>query len=183
MKTHQSVVDFHAMGSLSFSVSPRVQSFQLRSQPWHAQCLYFPSCFWFSSLILRIIPSHSRSSLWSELPASVLARFCPVYKLAIYPDGSVVFDAKEHVRVKEVQNYQIDAAAVQALIAKFQAAHYFSLAPAYTHITMPDGTEMMVTDLPTTYTSLSLDGRTKKVEDYVGAPKELGQLEARTAGR
>jgi hypothetical protein len=102
---------------------------------------------------------------------------CPVYKLSIYPDGSVVYDGKEYVRVKEVQHYQIGAAAVQELIAKFQAAHYFSFAPAYNHITMPDGTEMSVTDMPTTYTSLSLDGRTKKVENYVGAPQELRQLE------
>ena len=102
---------------------------------------------------------------------------CPVYKLAIYPDGSVVYDGKEYVRVKEVQNYRIDAGAVQELIAKFQNAHYFSLASKYDTIKTADGKEMSVTDLPTTYTSLSLDGRTKKVEDYVGAPKELLQLE------
>ncbi len=102
---------------------------------------------------------------------------CPVYKLAIYGDGSVVYEGEESVRVKGVEKYRIDADAVRQLADKFVAAHYFSFESKYVSIKSADGTETMVTDLPSTYTSFTWEGRTKKIDDYVVAPKELHELE------
>ena len=45
---------------------------------------------------------------------------------------------------------------------------------AYRVIENPDGTVTMVTDLPTTIVTITVNGRTKRVEDYVGAPDALG---------
>jgi hypothetical protein len=42
---------------------------------------------------------------------------------------------------------------------------------------MPDGRCASVTDLPATFVTVTRDGRTKRVEDYVGAPEGLETLE------
>ena len=47
----------------------------------------------------------------------------------------------------------------------------------YVAILNPDGTETIVTDLPTTFVTVTSDGRTNRVEDYVGAPPGLRELE------
>jgi hypothetical protein len=102
---------------------------------------------------------------------------CPVYKLAIYKDGSVVYEGKEYVRVKGVEKYRIDVETVQQLADKFVAARYFSFESKYVSIKSADGRETFVTDLPSTYTSFTWEGRTKKIDDYVGGSKELRDLE------
>jgi hypothetical protein len=102
---------------------------------------------------------------------------CPVYKLAIYKDGSAVYEGKEYVRVRGMEKYRIDADAVRRLVGKFVAADYFSFESKYVSIKQADDTEMFVTDLPSTYTSFAWEGRNKEVDDYVGAPKALRELE------
>ena len=104
---------------------------------------------------------------------------CPVYKLTVKSDGSVIYDGKEYVRVKGIQRSKIEPAEVERLAQAFLDIHYFELQDGYQTIKNPDGSESIVTDLPTTYTSLVLEARGKKVEDYVGAPKELKSLEQR----
>ena len=41
----------------------------------------------------------------------------------------------------------------------------------------PDGTVGMVTDLPTKFVTVTVNRRTKKVEDYVAAPDSLAEFE------
>ena len=48
---------------------------------------------------------------------------------------------------------------------------------AYRVIENPDGTSTLVTDLPTTFVSVTVNGRTKTVEDYVAAPDALTEFE------
>jgi hypothetical protein len=102
---------------------------------------------------------------------------CPAYKVSIRGDGSVVYEGKKFVRVEGTRQTIVDKAAVAQLVQAFTDAGYFELKDHYRSIQNPDGTETMVTDLPTAYTSLSLNGRHKAVEDYVGAPKKLVDLE------
>ncbi|MBI3476637.1 MAG: ankyrin repeat domain-containing protein [Acidobacteria bacterium] len=102
---------------------------------------------------------------------------CPIYKLAIYKDGSTVYEGKEYVRIKGTETYRIEADAVRQLANKFVAARYFSFESKYVSIKTADGSEMVVTDLPSTYTSFTWEGHTKKIDDYVGGPRELRELE------
>jgi hypothetical protein len=102
---------------------------------------------------------------------------CPVYKVTIHGDGSVVYEGKRFVRVTGTRKTTIDQQGLADLIQAFSAINYLDLKDSYTSIHNPDGTESIVTDLPTTYTSFSLGGRRKAVTDYVGAPKELEELE------
>ncbi|HWW15096.1 MAG TPA: DUF6438 domain-containing protein [Candidatus Dormibacteraeota bacterium] len=102
---------------------------------------------------------------------------CPAYKLTIHGDGSLVYEGRKFVRVDGSRTATIDKAAVADLVQAFTDAGYFEFKDHYNSIQNPDGTQTMVSDLPTTYTSLALHGRHKVVEDYIGAPKELRDLE------
>jgi len=54
---------------------------------------------------------------------------------------------------------------------------------AYRVIENPTATATSVTDLPTKFVSVTVNGRTKKVEDYVAAPDSLADFETRDRHR
>ena len=101
--------------------------------------------------------------------------FCPVYTLAVYADGRVVYNGSDHVDVTGEQTGSITAEQVQQLVSAFQAADYFNLKDKY---------EAPVTDLPTQITSFTQDGQTKTISNYGGcledspdkAPQALCEL-------
>jgi hypothetical protein len=138
-------------------------------------------------LVLLVIASFERVATGSQADDDLLITLerttclgtCPAYKLTIRGDGSVLYEGKKFVRITGTQQSSIDKAAMAELLKAFVDADYFGLKDNYDSIQNPDGTETVVTDLPTTYTSLTLNGRVKKIEDYVGAPKQLEQLENR----
>ncbi|MGB1253847.1 MAG: DUF6438 domain-containing protein, partial [Candidatus Promineifilaceae bacterium] len=97
---------------------------------------------------------------------------CPVYTLAIYDDGRVVYDGLNFVDVSGKQERLLDAAAVAELVQTMNDIGYFELADKYTNY--------IVTDLPSVLTSLTIDGRTKRIERYEGddqAPRALIEIE------
>lgn len=102
---------------------------------------------------------------------------CPIYKVSISSDGSVVYVGKEYVRVKGIQRGKIEPDAAKNLLQDFLDADYFKLEDNYSYITNADGSTTMVTDLPTARTSLTVGARQKTVSDYIGAPKKLKELE------
>ncbi len=96
--------------------------------------------------------------------------FCPVYTLTIYGDGRIVYEGEACVGVTGRQTAQISPDDVKALVDEFYRIDYFSLKDEYR---APE------TDLPTTITSITVDGRSKEVLDYVAGPVELKELEDR----
>ena len=99
---------------------------------------------------------------------------CPVYTLSIYGNGTVVYEGKDYVKVQGRQTTAISEDQVRQLIAEFQKVDYFALEDSYE--------EFMATDMPSTYTSLTVGGKTKTVRHYHGdfsAPEELTALEDR----
>ena len=77
-------------------------------------------------------------------------------------DGTVTYAGEQHVKVTGEQTWKIDPAAVRALAKEMEDAGFFELQDEY---------RAMVTDHPTTYTSLK-----------IGEPDEEGQgLRRRTA--
>ena len=93
---------------------------------------------------------------------------CPVYSVKIYADGSVVYIGKEFVKEVGERRFKITPERVQQLVKEFEKIDYFSLKDRY---------DAEVTDLPTTTTSICLDGKKKKVVNYFGAPQKLDELE------
>lgn len=98
---------------------------------------------------------------------------CPVYSAKIYNDGTVVYEGAEFVRVNGIKQHKITVDKVKELIKAFEQIRYFSLKDRYD----ADENGMSMTDQPTTTTSISLNGKQKKVVNYYGAPKQLGELE------
>jgi hypothetical protein len=84
---------------------------------------------------------------------------CPDYSVEIQGDGSVIYTGNLHVAVKGMQRSQISMDDLRHLLDLFRHADFYSLRDNYRH---------SVTDNPTYITSISIDGHTKTVTDYVG---------------
>ena len=65
--------------------------------------------------------------------------------MTLREDGTVTYEGTQHVKVTGKQTWKIDPAAVRALAKEMQDAGFFELQDEY---------RAMITDHPTTYTSL-----------------------------
>jgi uncharacterized protein DUF6438/ankyrin repeat protein len=95
---------------------------------------------------------------------------CPAYRVRITVDGRVDYEGRRFVRVVGKASAQIAPETVQELVHEFERIGYFDLKDKYT---------ALITDLPTTTTSIRIGGRSKQVVDYFGAPDSLTALERR----
>lgn len=98
---------------------------------------------------------------------------CPSYSAQIYTDGRVVYRGYDFVKVKGERRHKVTETRVMELVKAFERIDYFSLKDKYE----VDANGRSVTDQPRTTTSISLNGKYKKVVDYYCAPKELVALE------
>ena len=106
------------------------------------------------------------------LERTVCFGVCPEYKLTVYGSGSVIYEGKRFVRVEGKRTIAISEEKVKQLLFEFKKIDYFSLNDSYE--------EFMATDMPSAFTSLTVNGKTKTVRHYHGdfsAPKELTELE------
>ena len=102
---------------------------------------------------------------------------CPIYILTIYGDGTVVYEGISFVKVEGVITTSISEDKIKQLVSEFQKIDYFSLKDNYE--------EHNATDMPSTITSYTVDGKKKTVSHYHGdlsAPKQLAELENRIDG-
>ena len=74
------------------------------------------------------------------------------------------------MRTPGEHTWKIEAAAVRALAGEMEAAGFFEMQDEYTS---------RMTDHPTTFTSLTIGSRTKKIKDYVAGPPKLKDIEAK----
>jgi hypothetical protein len=95
---------------------------------------------------------------------------CPVYSVTMREDGSVTYTGAAHVRVTGTHSWKIDAAAVRALAREMETAGFFELKNEYT---------APMTDMPTTFTTLTIGSSTKRIKDYYSGPPVLRDLEMR----
>jgi hypothetical protein len=102
---------------------------------------------------------------------------CPVYSVSIDASGNVEYDGKKFVRVEGRQTARIPVSRAARLLATAERIGFFELRDRYRTIRNPDGTETMVTDLPTAFVTVTRGGQSKQVEDYIGAPQGLKELE------
>lgn len=102
---------------------------------------------------------------------------CPVYSVSIDASGNVTYDGKGFVRVEGRQTDRIPASRAARLLATAERIGFFELRDRYRSIRNADGTETVVTDLPTTFVTITRGGQSKRVEDYIGAPQGLKELE------
>ncbi|HKE82403.1 MAG TPA: DUF6438 domain-containing protein [Vicinamibacterales bacterium] len=120
-----------------------------------------------------------------DLPPDALIRLqrtscfgpCPVYTVTIDARGTVTYEGEQSVRVVGRRTARIDTSIVAGLLARAERIRFFEMRDVYRVIENPDGTTTIVTDLPTAFVSVTVNGRTKKVEDYVAAPDSLREFE------
>jgi hypothetical protein len=111
---------------------------------------------------------------------------CPAYEVKLYGDGRVLYWGTQFVKEKGKREGHVDKDAVRQLVAAFEQAGYFSLREKYTaDDCRSEGSDDVAcsaaTDMPSATTSLTLRGKTHRVNHYYGcscAPKVLEQLES-----
>ena len=98
---------------------------------------------------------------------------CPVYNIEIHGDGTVLYDGTMNVVHKGRHTAKISQASLVELVDFFRRANYFSLHDRYAS---------GITDNPAYETSITFDGMSKSVLDYVGQsvgmPSTVSDLEA-----
>ena len=102
---------------------------------------------------------------------------CPVYSVSIDAHGGVTYEGEKFVRVKGRQVDRVLASRVAELYQTSQRIGVFGLRDQYRIIRAADGSEAVVPDLPGTIVTVTAGGRTKRIEDYFGAPGTLKDLE------
>jgi hypothetical protein len=125
------------------------------------------------SLCSTVIAQNQRSQILITIKRQACFGSCPIYSAEIYSDGTVVYHGEDFVKVRGEQRHTITMDRLAELVKAFQRANYFSLKDRYE----VDEKGHSMTDLPRTTTSISLNGKTKKVIDYYCPPKELVALE------
>ena len=111
-----------------------------------------------------------------EMPADTMIRLertrcfgeCPAYSVTIDAGGNVTFDGKDFVRVTGRRTARVAISTVRALLETARRIGFFDLHDKY---------RALITDLPTTFVTVTAAGRSKRIEDYVGAPRALHDFE------
>ena len=97
---------------------------------------------------------------------------CPVYKLTIFGNGAVMYNGLEFVAITGRHMANLTEDKIQRLIGAFKKADFFSLNNSYV--------EFMRIEDPFAITSLTINGKKKRVRHYHGdnsAPHQLRILE------
>lgn len=105
---------------------------------------------------------------------------CPVYTVAVSPEGQVTYEGRAHVRRLDTASVRIPRQRVDSLLNELARAGYFTFANQYVQSEPACG--RYATDSPTVKTTVTYRGRTKTiVHDYGcgSAPGSLVVLEQR----
>lgn len=130
-------------------------------------------------------PADSAETSAAVRPAITLERTacfggCPVYRLSVLPSGDVTYEGKAHVKRLGPATGKISRQRLEALLTELDKAGYFSMANRYTSAEPTCG--RYATDSPSVISSVTLRGRTKRIEHDYGcgsAPGALTVLERR----
>ena len=91
---------------------------------------------------------------------------CPDYVVTISADGTVTFQGNANVEVKGKATSQISREKVQMLILAFEKAKFFSLRNSYSE--REDGCRVYDADAPSVIISITIDGKSKSINHYLG---------------
>src|SRR2546426_8256761 len=105
---------------------------------------------------------------------------CPIYKVSISADGTVLFDGKRFVKRVGSARAAISQDQIRELIVAFEKINYLELRDQY--VKPDDGCKQWLTDHPSAITSITSNGRSKSVNHYYGCRgldllKELEKVE------
>jgi hypothetical protein len=101
----------------------------------------------------------------------------PVYSVSISGDGIVTYEGNAAVTVTGKQVYSISVGQVKELVAEFYRIDFFSLSDEYITRDNGDGTHTRVDHAAPATVSITMNGKTKKVYNFFGAPDKLIELQ------
>lgn len=93
---------------------------------------------------------------------------CPIYKLTIMDNGEVVYQGKQFVEKLGTYSGLLTSEDLKTILEKAKETNYFELDDAY---------DVPIADFPTCVTSVTKDGKTKRVMNKQGAPPSLKKFE------
>ena len=93
---------------------------------------------------------------------------CPIYRLELDSSGKVVYEGRGFVKERGRRETTIPAADVQALAKEIEAAGFFTLRDNY---------PPAATDHASVITSVTIDGKSKRIEHNLSASKAPAVLE------
>src|SRR5260370_19436974 len=115
---------------------------------------------------------HNWNSVKISLSRTGCYGMCPSYSVEVHGDGAVLYGGRAFVAITGSHRTSVSSDVVSEIVEAFRAVDYFSLKDKYM---------WGATDLPTYTTSISIDGKTKRVIDYagqqVGMPESVSRLE------
>lgn len=94
---------------------------------------------------------------------------CPDYTLEVFGDGSMSYVGRANVEMIGEHVNTVGAEVIERLADEVEKSGFFDMKDEYVE---------RITDLPTTYLMINLNGKTKRIKDYYGAPKALKDLES-----
>lgn len=105
---------------------------------------------------------------------------CPIYKVSISSDGTVVFEGNRFVKNIGTARSKISQGQISELLIMFEKINYFELSNQYAQ--PEDGCKEWLTDHPSAITTITTSGKSKSVTHYYGCRglevlKELEKLE------
>jgi hypothetical protein len=123
--------------------------------------------------------AESSSSAVALAPVITLERTacfggCPVYTISVSPAGEVQYEGKAHVKKVGTATGKVPPQRVDGLLSELERGGYFTFADRYAS---PEPTcGRYATDSPTTITSVTLRGRTKRITHDYGCGAVPGAL-------
>jgi len=112
--------------------------------------------------------SNSTESLFVSMKKTPCYGRCPIYEVKIYQSGKVIYDGKRFVEREGVYSGKLSKEQMEKIAAKAREIGYFDLEDEY---------NSPVTDFPSTYTTVNLDGKSKTIKNRVGGPLPLKAYE------
>jgi len=99
------------------------------------------------------------------LERSVCFGTCPAYKVTIFDDGKVVYEGKDFVKRKGRVEARISKSELEELVGEFNRLNYLNLDDEYG---VGDKCPESWTDYPSAVTSFTANGKTKRINHYLG---------------
>lgn len=93
---------------------------------------------------------------------------CPVYKLNVFENDSLVFEGERFVGTIGLHTKKLKKGTVAQLKKTFREANFFNFKSSY---------EAHISDLPTTIIAFNDESKKLKITDYHGSPETLKNLE------
>jgi len=98
-------------------------------------------------------------------------KFCPVYELAIQPNGNVLYEGIQNTQTKGKIESVLNKAKLTQLVTEIEKADFFALKNSYTNVS--DNCPGYGTDQPTVTLYIKTKGKEKTIIHNLGC-KEIG---------